>query len=185
MDRPEQPAAPQEHVPAPPPEAPTVAPTAASPARAHIIDANTLNDTVEINLLSGYAQQVDWGVVHAPAIIIDEPAPLGANSGPSPTRVLAAALASCLGASLLFCLNKSRITVKGLRTTASVALKRNEQGRLRVGSIDVKLAPEIPADQHARIGNCVRVFEDYCVVTASVRPTVEVNVTVEPVIPVE
>jgi uncharacterized OsmC-like protein len=177
MDTPEQPATPAENAPE--------SPTEAAPAREHIIDANTLNDTVEIRLLSDYAQQVNWGVVHAPAIIIDEPEPLGNNSGPSPTRVLAAALASCLGASLLFCLKKSRIDVRGMHTTASVALKRNEQGRLRVGSINVKLAPEIPADQHERIGNCVRVFEDYCVVTASVRPTVEVNVTVEPVIPVE
>lgn len=149
----------------------------------HIIDVNSLNDTVELDLIGTYAQSVDWGVAGAGALTIDEPEPLGENIGPSPSRVLGAALASCLGASLLFCLRKSRIPVLGLHTTASIELKRNENGRLRVGTITVKLEPIVAHDDQARMSRCIEVFEDYCIVTASVRPAVTVNVSVHPVSP--
>lgn len=151
----------------------------------HIVDENSANDTIELDLIDGFAQEVDWGVVGAPTMVIDEPEPLGTNRGPSPGRVLAAALASCLGASLLFCLRKSRIDVRGLHTTASVALIRNDKGRLRVGTITVKLAPVVALDQQPRMARCLEVFEDFCIVTASVRPSVTVNVSVHPVAPEE
>ena len=163
---------------------PAVATTEAVPvATTHIVDANSANDTIELNLISGFAQEVAWGVPGAPTMVIDEPEPLGENRGPSPGRVLAAALASCLGASLLFCLKKSRIDVQGLHTRASVALTRNEKGKLRVGTITVLLSPVVPLDQQPRMARCLEVFEDFCVVTASVRPAVTVNVSVEAVAP--
>lgn len=154
-----------------------------TPAKPHIVDENSANDTIELDLIKGFAQEVHWGVTGATTMVIDEPEPLGENRGPSPGRVLAAALASCLGASLLFCLKKSRIDVKGLHTTASVALKRNEQGRLRIGTITVRLAPVVPLDQQPRMARCLEVFEDYCIVTASVRPAVTVDVSVVPTAP--
>ncbi|MEP6766746.1 MAG: OsmC family protein [Gemmatimonadaceae bacterium] len=153
------------------------------PRKTHIIDENSANDEIQIDLIAGYAQQVDFGVAAPNSLIIDEPSPLGDNTGPSPTRVLAAALASCLGASLLFCLKKSRVDVLGMRTNASIKLKRNEQGRLRVDSINVRLAPTVALDQQPNMARCLEVFEDYCIVTASVRPNITVNVSVNPVDP--
>ena len=44
-----------------------------------------------------------------PAWLLDEPAPLGRDSGPGAARALAAAIGNCLSASLLFCARKSRI----------------------------------------------------------------------------
>lgn len=159
------------------------APAAESTVTHHTIDANSADDRIELDLIGGYAQRVNWGVPGAPSLIIDEPAPLGEGTGPSPGRVLAAALASCLGASLVFCLKRSRIDVLGLHTTASTELARNEQGRLRVRSITVQLDPVIALDQQPRMARCLEMFEDYCVVTASVRPSVTVNVSVNPVAP--
>lgn len=150
----------------------------------HLVDANSANDTIELDLIKGFAQEVNWGVAGATTMVIDEPEPLGENRGPSPGRVLAAALASCLGASLLFCLKKSRIDVQALHTTASVALTRNYKGRLRVGTITVRLEPTVPLDQQPRMARCIEVFEDFCIVTASVRPAVTVDVSVHPVAPV-
>ncbi len=149
----------------------------------HIIDENSAHDGIQLDLIGDYAQRVDFGVKGANTFVIDEPPPLGINSGPSPTRVLGAALASCLGASLLFCLKKSHVDVLGLHTIASVKLKRNEQGRLRVESIDVRLEPVVSLEQRPNIARCLEVFEDYCVVTASVRPGITVNVSVHPVAP--
>ena len=149
----------------------------------HIIEGNSLNDTVELDLVGAYAQTVDWGVVGAAPLTIDEPEPLGENLGPSPARVLAAALASCLSASLLFCLRKSRIPVLGMHAVSSTELTRNDKGRLRVGTITVRLEPVVAHDDQPRMARCLEVFEDYCIVTASVRPTVTVNVSVHPVSP--
>lgn len=149
----------------------------------HILDVNSLYDTVELDLTGTYAQRVDWGVVGAAPLTIDEPEPLGENSGPSPSRVLSAALASCLGASLLFCLRKSRIAVMGLHATASTEMIRNERGRLRIGTITVRLEPVVPHDQQPQMARCIEVFEDYCIVTASLRPNVTVNVSVHAVSP--
>lgn len=155
---------------------------AAAPS-AYTLEANSVNDTVELDLIGTYAQQVDWGVGGSVPLTIDEPEPLGQNMGPSPGRVLAAALASCLGASLLFCLRKSRIPVLGLHTSASTELTRNENGRLRVGTITVTLEPVVAHEDQPRMSRCIEVFEDYCIVTASVRPSVTVNVSVNPVSP--
>lgn len=159
------------------------APSTETTVTHHSVDAKSEDDHIELDLIGGYAQRVNWGVPGAESLIIDEPAPLGGNTGPSPGRVLAAALASCLGASLVFCLKKSRIDVLGMHSTATTELKRNEQGRLRVGSITVRLEPVVTLEQQPRMARCLEMFEDYCIVTASVRPSVTVNVSVHPVAP--
>ena len=144
----------------------------------HVIDANTTDDGIDLELVGTFAQRVNFGVAGAGTLTIDEPQPLGENSGPSPTRVLAAALASCLGASLLFCLKRARVDVLCLHTHASVSLKRNDRKRLRIDAITVQLHPIVPLNQQPRMARCIEVFEDFCVVTASVRPAITVHVSV-------
>ncbi|HEX6059002.1 MAG TPA: OsmC family protein [Gemmatimonadaceae bacterium] len=139
-----------------------------------------LGFTLELSLGEGYAQTVDFGLPGVPALVVDEPEPLGASSGPNPARVLGAALGSCLGASLLFCLRKARIDVLGLRTHVSGATARNERGRLRIQRVDVRLEPVVPAEQQPRMARCLEIFEDFCVVTGSVREGVDVRVEVVP-----
>jgi len=105
-------------------------------------------------------------------------APGAANAA----RLLAAAVGHCLGASLLFCLRRSRIPVKQLRVTVAGTLVRNERGRLRIGEIRVSLAPDITPEDRDRIGRCLDVFEDYCIVTESVRQGIPVTVAAEPAV---
>jgi uncharacterized OsmC-like protein len=136
---------------------------------------------IELTLDEGYSFRVDPGQAGAQPFVIDEPPPLGAGHGPNPVRVLASALASCLGASLLFCLRKARVEVKALSVHATGTMGRNERGRLRVASVAVELRPTIAEADVDRLDRCVGVFEDYCVVTQSVRPALEVKVTVTPV----
>jgi organic hydroperoxide reductase OsmC/OhrA len=137
--------------------------------------------TLTLDAEEEYLQTVDFGLDGVPSLVMDEPEPLGARAGPNPVRVLGAALGGCLGASLLFCLRKSRLDVTGLHTTVRGTLVRNDKGRLRVGRIAVRLEPVLPAEQHARVPRCVELFEDFCVVTASVRPAIDVRVEVVPV----
>lgn len=131
----------------------------------------------------GYRQTVDFGLEGVAPFVIDEPPPIGDGTGPTPSRVLAASLAACLGASLLFCLRKARVDVSGLRTSVEGRHGRNEQGRLRLREVRVRLEPVIPVEQHEKVTRCVEIFEDFCVVTASVRPAIDVTVEVVPQAP--
>jgi hypothetical protein len=51
---------------------------------------------------------------------------------------------------------------------------------MRVGSISVLLEPVVAAADYDRMPRCLSVFEDYCVVTASIRSAIAVDVKVEP-----
>jgi organic hydroperoxide reductase OsmC/OhrA len=133
---------------------------------------------VSLTLQEGYAFTVDFGEEHGPPLVVDEAPPLGRGRGPNPARVLAAAIGSCLGASLLFCLRKAHIEPVGLRTIVDGTFVRNEHGRLRIGKIEVHLDPQLAADQPERMSRCLELFEDFCIVTESVRAGIEVDVTV-------
>lgn len=120
--------------------------------------------------------QFDWD--HLPPLLVDESEPLGQRKGPNPSRLLALAVGDCLSESLLFCLNKAKMNVRDVKTAIQGELTRNDKGRLRVGKIDVRIAVELIDGQYDRINRCLDLFEDYCVVTASVRKGIPVRVTV-------
>jgi organic hydroperoxide reductase OsmC/OhrA len=137
-------------------------------------------DTFQVQLerLDGYRFRADFGEPAIPPLMVDEGPPLGQNSGPNPSRLLATALADCLSASLVFCLSRSSIEVGNLATTATGTYVRNERNRLRIGRIDVVLVPELPGAERAKVQKCLELFEDFCVVTASVRKGLPVGVRV-------
>lgn len=112
-----------------------------------------------------------------PPLRFDEPPPLGDGEGPNAATVLAAAVGNCLAASLSFCLRKARLELDDLTAHATAHVVRNEQGRFRVSGIDVVLAPELQAPDRDRFERCEALFEDFCVVTESVRRGIPVNVT--------
>jgi uncharacterized OsmC-like protein len=68
--------------------------------------------------------------------------------------------------------------VKNLKTQVTGAVVRNEKGRLRIGKIDVSIMVNLPDGQYDRINRCLDLFEDYCIVTASVRKGIPINVVV-------
>ena len=51
-----------------------------------------------------YAFLIRFDTPGAAPLLSDEPEPLGRGTGPNPSRLLAAAVANCLSASLLFAL---------------------------------------------------------------------------------
>jgi organic hydroperoxide reductase OsmC/OhrA len=136
---------------------------------------------VTLDLKTGYEFQVDFHEASIPPLAVDEAPPLGEGRGPNPARLLATAVANCLAASLLFCLRRSRIDVRGLRATVRGTLVRNERGRLRIGGLDVTIQPDVAAEDRDRMGRCHELFEDFCIVTESVRHGVDVQVHVDPV----
>lgn len=112
-------------------------------------------------------------------LIIDEPPPAGHDKGPNPGRLLAAAIGGCLSASLLFCAQKLRLNIQGLHTDVTVSHARNEKGRLRIGKIDVSIDPRIEDPDMKKLQRCLELFEDFCVVTQSVRKGLDVSVKVK------
>ena len=100
------------------------------------------------------------------------------NQGTSLSRLLLASIANCLVASLLFALRKHRNDPGRLIAEISAAPARNEYGRWRIPSARVTL--HLPG-HNADYRNLERVFaqfEDFCVVTQSVRQGIEVDVSV-------
>ncbi|MEM3527711.1 MAG: OsmC family protein [Candidatus Bathyarchaeia archaeon] len=126
----------------------------------------------------GYRFNVRFDSPDLPEMIMDEPKPLGEGSGPNASRLLSAAVGHCLSASLLFCLSKARLNVEGVETTVEVSFRRNEKGRLRIGSLKVHLNLSIRREDVERLKRCLELFEDFCVVTQSVRQGIPVSVDV-------
>lgn len=113
-----------------------------------------------------------------PALLTDEAAPLGADAGPNPSRLLATAVANCLAASLLFSMRKFKNVPDPIRAVATVSMVRNEQKRLRVGGMAVDLHLGVPASAIAMLERILAQFEDFCVVTQSVRAAFPVEVRI-------
>ncbi|MGH7679975.1 MAG: OsmC family protein [Gemmatimonadaceae bacterium] len=149
----------------------TITPT---PVRDRANDIETF--TVSLQLLDASTFRVDFEEPGIASLTTDEPSPLGLANGPSPSRLLAAAVTNCLAASLLHCLRRARVPVEGMEASAVTTIGRNASGRLRIQRIAVQLDPRIPADQADRLTRCQTLFEDYCTVTASVRDGIDVRV---------
>jgi len=135
--------------------------------------------TTRLEQVKDYEFQVKFDKEGLHPITIDEPKPLGQEAGPNASRVLSSAIGHCLSASLLFCLQKSRIPLKHVSTRVHTTLARNEKGRWRVKEIkvDIKADPINEADRES-MKRCLEIFEDFCIVTQSVRKGINVQATV-------
>lgn len=133
--------------------------------------------TVSLKLEEDYRIRATFeSVENAPSLVLDEPAPLGAGTGPNAQDLLAAAIGNCLAASLLFCARKSRVEIGGLEGSVTTHTSRNEANRLRITRVDVALAPEFKDEDAAKMARCAGLFEDFCTVTASLKGGLDVHV---------
>jgi len=90
-----------------------------------------------------YRFVVEFAEEGAAPLVMDEPKPLGDGQAPNAAAVLGAAVGHCLGASLLYCLERSRLEVADLRVQVSGTIVRNERGRLRIDGLRVTLQPDM------------------------------------------
>jgi uncharacterized OsmC-like protein len=134
--------------------------------------------SLEIEQREGFEFVVrfDWPVAE---LKLDEPEPLGKRGGPNAARLVAAAVANCLSASLVFCLrSKFRQNPGPVRAMATGRLERNERGRYRIAGIDVVLSISERRGELPHQERCLEQFEDFCVVTQSIRSGIPVAVSV-------
>ena len=131
--------------------------------------------TLTLTRQQDYQFNVQFDLAGVPDLLLDEPLPLGSGAGPNASRLLAAAVANCLSASLLFCLGKFKQDPHGATAKVKGKMVRNEKGHLRVGGFEVDIRLEQTVD---RLEHCAAQFEEFCVVTDSVRKGIPVSVRV-------
>jgi organic hydroperoxide reductase OsmC/OhrA len=134
--------------------------------------------TIHLEQQEGYQINVRFDWKRAADLLTDEPPPLGETAGPNASRLLAAAAANCLSASLLYCLSKEEPPDNSLRAEATCKLVRNAQKRLRIGGLEVKLVVSDALSGSKRFERCKHLFEDFCVVSASIREGIPIDVSV-------
>jgi organic hydroperoxide reductase OsmC/OhrA len=141
--------------------------------------SETRDYKVSLRFVRGYEFVATFPESEAlPPIVFDEPPPMGEGTGPNAAAVLAAAIGNCLAASFAFCLRKVRLEPVDVSAEVVAHVARNEQGRFRIKGIDVELTPEVLEQDRPRLQRCEQLFEDFCIVTESVRRGIPVNVKV-------
>jgi uncharacterized OsmC-like protein len=136
-------------------------------------DSNQFNISME--LVENYVFKIDFGDFGD--VITDEPPPLGSGEGPNPARLVAAAVGNCLCASLLFSLRKFKDQPGKIRAQVTGQMERQD-GRWRISKMDVTLQIDDP-DALQHLPKALQQFEDFCVVTQSIRQGIPVSVTVQ------
>ena len=133
---------------------------------------------IELVQQADYRFEVHFDNPAVPMLTTDEAPPLGGDAGPNPARLLTVAVANCLSASLLFALRKFKNDPGPLRASATTSLVRSEENRLRVGRIQVDVHLGVAATELKLLERALAQFEDFCVVTQSVRAAFPVDVRV-------
>jgi uncharacterized OsmC-like protein len=148
-----------------------------SPGDEPMSEQNTFTILLEQEENYEFRVKFDWpGVAD---LLTDEPAPLGSSRGPNAARLVAAGVANCLAASLFYCLrDKFKQRPGPLRATVTGRLERAERGRLRIAGFDVAIHLSDPAETLGHLDRCAQQFEDFCVVTESIRRGIPVRVRV-------
>jgi uncharacterized OsmC-like protein len=134
--------------------------------------------SVSVRRQEGFRFEVDFGLDGVGPLYMDEPEPVGGNSGPNASKVLVAAMGNCLTASLLFCLQKARAEVGDVETKVDGVMRRNGKGRWRIAEINVEISPEVGEKYDSQYERCLGLFEEFCIVSKSVEQGIPLNVKV-------
>lgn len=78
----------------------------------------------------------------------------------------------------MFCLAKEDVPTHNVKTEATCTMIRNEKKRIRVGRLDVRITAGKELLASRKLDRCLTLFEDFCVVTASIREGIPVGVEV-------
>jgi organic hydroperoxide reductase OsmC/OhrA len=140
--------------------------------------SESLSFTIELEQSHDYEFRVKFDWPDVPELLLDEPEPLGRSAGPNAARLIGAAVANCLSSSLLFCMRKFKHSPGPLRAEVTGELQRNQRGRLRIAGFSVTIRMSDAAADIGHFDRCLAQFEDFCIVTESVRQGIPVAVRV-------
>lgn len=131
--------------------------------------------TLKLKRIEHYLFQLDFGEFGN--ILADEPEPLGGGEGPSPSAMLAASVANCLSASLIYALSRKKEDPGEMSAVVTGTTARVDK-YLRVTNVKVELQLGVAKGELSSLTSALEVFENYCTVTQSVRAGVQVDVEI-------
>lgn len=140
-----------------------------------------MNEKIHAHLrqVAGYKYDITFDELPGMKLTSDEPVPTGKSEGATAAMLLSSAVGHCLTSSLLFCLEKSRVKAKDVSTDVELSMERNQKGRWRVKDIKVKLKPLVETVDAEKLERCKGIFQDFCIVSTSVREGIKIDVEVE------
>ncbi len=130
-----------------------------------------------ISRIENYLFQIDFGEFGK--TLADEPKPLGNGEGPSPAHLLAASVANCLVASLLFAIKKYKGDPGEISAEITGTPERDENNRLRIKALNVCINLHNKTELMPHLDRALEQFEEFCTITQSVRAGIKVNVNVK------
>jgi hypothetical protein len=133
-----------------------------------------------LDLQQGYQFLVDFRREGIPSLLMDEPPPLGGGSRLECLQAPRGGGRELSQRQRALLSPQSADPREGDAHPVQASFLRNPQGRLRIGGIEVKIQPEVAPEHRERMGRCLELFEEFCVVTQSVRNGIDVKVEVEP-----
>ncbi|MFX1476783.1 MAG: OsmC family protein [Promethearchaeota archaeon] len=143
--------------------------------------SNELKTRVSLKQEEEMIFKCDFGEIKGDSLYIDEKHDKNSEKiGPSPAKLLALSVLGCLTASFSFCLKKKEFSLLDLRGQAEVSIARNDKHLWRVKKIDVKISPKIDTPElRKRADQCAKFFEQYCIISESLRNGIEVNLELD------
>ena len=114
--------------------------------------------SLQLEQAEGFEFKVKFDWPGVAELLLDEPEPLGKKHG-------------CLR-------TKFKQNPGPVRANVTARLERNERGRFRIAGLDVKIDLAEDAAALGHFERCMEQFEDFCIVTESVRQGIPVAVRV-------
>ena len=56
-----------------------------------------------------------------------------------------------------------------MEASVSGVIARNEEGRWRIKEMEVEVTPEVDKENAKQLERCVEIFEEFCIVSSSLR----------------
>ena len=135
--------------------------------------SDTKTFSLSLELLENFEFQIDFDEYGY--IITDEPPPLGKGEGPNPARLVGAAVANCLCASLLFALKKKKQALPALRADIVGNIAKVD-GFWRIVKISVDIHADTADVDPESLETAIQQFENFCIVTQSIRRGIPIHV---------
>lgn len=132
--------------------------------------------SITLKQVENYLFNIDFGEFGN--LLADEPEPLGGGEGPNPATLIAAGVANCLCASLLFSVRKYKEEPGEISARITGTMGRVD-GMLRITHFDVEIQFGAAASSLAHIDKVLAQFENFCTVTQSIRRGIPVAVSIK------
>lgn len=129
--------------------------------------------SLSLELLENFEFKVDFDEYGY--LITDEPPPLGRGEGPNPARLVGAAVANCLCASLLFALKKKKQELPAVRADIMGEIAKLDDF-WRIVKINVDIQADTATVDPDSLQSAIQQFENFCIVTQSIRRGIPIHV---------